>query len=138
MNEIYLQNSFEFGTLLMNKLDSIKEYNYRCIECNYEITTKSDYKFNYVFKSASVNKTLHFSYTPSDDNTKCAFTVTIESRDGKTVRLDELITADSSTTTTDIFNCDSYTGNITSKIQHFVENLNNNMSNRFDEIVNDS
>jgi len=124
MKEAYLQNSFEFGTQLMNKLTVLKENEYRCISCNYNNNENSDYKFNFDFTSSKTKNKIKFSYHPTSESEVCYFDVNIETAKGDNIELKKSISANE-LYKINLFYCDTYEGNFSDKVFGFIKKIDN-------------
>jgi len=127
MKEIDLQNAFEFGTQLMNKLTALKEHEYRCSSCDYTSNKKSNYIFNFEFSSLKIKNTIKFSFYPASQSKCCQFDVNIESENGKNSDFKKIV---SSSENVNLFYCDTYPGNFSDKIHGFVKKINDLLENQ--------
>jgi len=133
MKEIYLQNAFEFGTQLMNKLTTLKEYEYRCVSCDYNSNEDLDYNFNFEFASLKIKNKIKFSYYPENKSENCHFDVNIESASGEKIELKKLVSS-SELHKVNLFHCDTYPGNFSDKVHGFVENIDSLLENHLSSL----
>jgi len=130
MKETDLQNAFEFGTLLMNKLTALKEHEYRCISCDFTGSEKSSYTFYFEFSSSKLKNKIKFYYCPASQSKSCLFDVDIESENGDHIDFKKIVNS-SKLHKINLFYCDTYPGDFPDKVNGFVEKIDSLLKNYF-------